>query len=97
VDGIDALVVGCADLSLALGVDEPAKLRPAIDRAAAAAQAAGIAMGIAGSGDPATLAGALARPPDLVVYSVDVRLYARAVDGAAQALASALQNAHAPA
>jgi 2-keto-3-deoxy-L-rhamnonate aldolase RhmA len=96
VDGVDALVVGCADLALALG-PQADTLRDAVRHVAAAASAAEIAFGVAAGGSPEQVAGLLAARPDLVVYSVDVRLYARAVDGAAQALTAALEDAHAAA
>jgi 2-keto-3-deoxy-L-rhamnonate aldolase RhmA len=93
VDGVDALVVGCGDLALALGapgdMDAPA-LRDAVRRVAAAARAAGVGFGLAGGGDPAVLA-ALAPPhTDVLVHSVDVRLYAAAIDGAARELRAAM-------
>jgi 4-hydroxy-2-oxoheptanedioate aldolase len=96
VDGVDALVVGCADLSLALG-PRAETLRDAVRHVAGAAEAAGIAFGVAAGGSPTEVAGLLADRPDLVVYSVDVRLYARAVDRAAQAVAAALEGVHAAA
>jgi 4-hydroxy-2-oxoheptanedioate aldolase len=96
VDGVDAVVVGCADLALALGRDAEA-LRDAVRHVAQAAAAAGIAFGVAAGGPPAHVAGLPAARPDLIVYSVDIRLYARAVDGAAEALAAALEEAHAAA
>jgi 4-hydroxy-2-oxoheptanedioate aldolase len=96
VDGVDSLVVGCGDLALALGSEGDA-LRDAVRHVADAAAAAGIAFGVAAGGPPARVAGLLVARPDLVVYSVDVRLYARAVDRAAQALAAALEDAHAAA
>jgi 4-hydroxy-2-oxoheptanedioate aldolase len=96
VDGVDTLVVGCADLALAIGPRAEA-LRDAVRHVADAAAAAGIAFGVAASGPPVQVAGLMAARPDLVLYSVDVRLYARAVDGAAQALAAALEDAHAAA
>lgn len=83
VDGVDALVVGCADLTLALG-GEPGVLSAALGEAARtvklAARAAGKAFGVAGAGDAATLAALANGDADVVVHSVDVRIYARAVD-----------------
>jgi len=96
VDGVDTLVVGCGDLALALGAERET-LRDAVRHVAAAAAAAGPEFGVAAGGPPAQVAGLLAARPDLVLYSVDVRLYARAVDGAARALAVALEEAHAAA
>ena len=97
--GVAAVVVGCADLALALGLEpgqDAARLRDAVRHVARAAAAAGTAFGVAAGGPPEQVA-ALAGRADLVLYSVDVRLYARAVDGAAQGLATALEEAHAPA
>jgi 2-keto-3-deoxy-L-rhamnonate aldolase RhmA len=96
VDGVDAVVVGCGDLALAIG-DEAETLRDAIRHVSSASAAAGIAFGVAAGGPPADVAAMLAARPDLVVYSVDVRLYARAVDRAAEAVAAALEEAHAAA
>ncbi len=96
VDGVDALVVGCGDLALALGA-QAGTLPDVVGRVAAAAATARVAFGIAAGGSPAHVASLLATRPDLVVYSVDVRLYARAVDDAANELASALEEAHAAA
>jgi 2-keto-3-deoxy-L-rhamnonate aldolase RhmA len=92
VDGIDALVVGCADLSHALGapleLTSPA-LAEAVAVVAQAAHAADVAFGLAGGGPPCDLLALPPGRPDLVVYSVDVRLYARGVDDALAALSSA--------
>lgn len=93
VDGVDALVVGCADLSFALGAPqdlEAPALREAVDRVRAACHAAGIAFGIAGSGDLMTLCELAGSSAQLLVYSADVRIYAQAMDEAAGALAVAL-------
>ena len=92
VDGIDALVVGCSDLSHALGapleLTSPA-LAEAVAVVAQAAHAADVAFGLAGGGPPCDLLALPPGRPDLVVYSVDVRLYARGVDDALAALSSA--------
>jgi len=88
IDGVDALVVGCADLGIALGgaPGEPtAKLTAAVGRVRAAARAAGRRFGIAGAAGAAALAELALGDADLVVHSVDVRLYARAADHAAAA------------
>lgn len=91
VDGVDALVVGTADLSYELGVPldltAPA-LAGAIARVADAAGRAGIACGIAGGGPPATLA-SLAPTATVVVYSVEARIYARALEVAVAEMAAA--------
>jgi 2-keto-3-deoxy-L-rhamnonate aldolase RhmA len=84
VDGVDALVVGVADLSFELGepmvLDSP-PLRSAIDAVRAAAAEGGVPFGLAGLPVEAA-AGARA---DLVVVSSDVRL----LDGALAAAAGA--------
>jgi 4-hydroxy-2-oxoheptanedioate aldolase len=97
VPGVDGLVVGCADLGLALGVPgdlTAPSLRDAVDVVAAAAAAAGLRFGIAAGGDPAVIASLAAGRADVVVYSVDLRLFASAVDAAADALTTALEARH---
>jgi 2-keto-3-deoxy-L-rhamnonate aldolase RhmA len=89
VDGVDALVVGCADLSLALtgSVEfEPAILRDAIEHVEAACAQAGIASGVAGPGHARLLAELAGTRSTVLVYSADVRLYAQAVDEGIAAL-----------
>lgn len=84
VDGVDALVVGCADLALALdGTPEPSSpgLLEAVARVQRAAAAEGIASGIAGPDDPQLLRELAGTASTLLVCSADVRMYARAVDG----------------
>jgi 4-hydroxy-2-oxoheptanedioate aldolase len=99
-DGVDAVVVGCADLSLALDVPgdltSPA-LRAACDRVAEAASAAGVAFGIAAGGSAEQLAALADGRADLVLHSADVRLYAAAVDAAVERLERALGGARAAA
>jgi 2-keto-3-deoxy-L-rhamnonate aldolase RhmA len=100
VAGVDAVVLGCSDLSLALGVPQDldcAPMRSAAARVATAAEAAGVAFGVAASGDPSAVAALAAGRAELVVYGADVRLYAGAVDGAAAELADALGGARAAA
>ena len=83
VDGVDALVVGCADLALALGGTlEPAspRVREAIAQVQGGAEAAGIASGVAGPDDPALLRELAGDRSTLLVCAADVRIYARAVD-----------------
>jgi 4-hydroxy-2-oxoheptanedioate aldolase len=93
VDGVDVVVVGCADLSLALGAPldlRCAPLREAVAAVAGAAEAAGADFGLAVPDDPAAVA-ALAPPATRVlICSVDVRLYASAVDAAVASLRAAL-------
>ncbi|MBA3263492.1 MAG: hypothetical protein H0T69_13680 [Thermoleophilaceae bacterium] len=85
VDGVDALVVGCADLALALdGTLEPSspRVRDAIAHVQGAAEAEGIASGIAGPDDGQLLLELAAETSTLLACSADVRMYARAVDEA---------------
>jgi 2-keto-3-deoxy-L-rhamnonate aldolase RhmA len=81
VEGVDALVVGCSDLALALGREPAAaEVRGAIARVQDAATAAGIASGIAGPDDAGLLWELAGELSTLLVCSADVRIYARAVD-----------------
>jgi 4-hydroxy-2-oxoheptanedioate aldolase len=89
VEGVDALVVGCSDLSLALDVPQDLgahSLRAAVAAVAAAAAAAGVRFGLAASGDPASIAALADGRADLVVYSADIRIYGAAVDAAVRSL-----------
>jgi 4-hydroxy-2-oxoheptanedioate aldolase len=93
VEGVDALIVGCSDLSLDLGAPgelESAPLLAAIRQVQQAAAGAGIASGIAAHGAPPVLARLLAGRSTIVVYSSDVRIYAQAVDDAVAGLARVL-------
>ena len=89
VDGIDALVVGCADLALALeghlDIGAP-RVRAAIAEVQDAAAAAGIASGIAGPDDADVLHELAGDRSTLLLCSADVRIYARAIDEAAARL-----------
>jgi 4-hydroxy-2-oxoheptanedioate aldolase len=81
VEGVDALVVGCSDLSLALGCEPAAaEIRIAIARVQRAAAGAGIASGIAGPDDAVLLGELAGELSTLLVCAADVRIYARAVD-----------------
>jgi 4-hydroxy-2-oxoheptanedioate aldolase len=93
VPGVDALVVGCSDLSLALGValDSP-ELASAVGSVRSAAEAAGIAFGVAGGASPAALATVAGATAGLLVHSCDVRIYAQAMDAAAAGLRAALDR-----
>jgi 4-hydroxy-2-oxoheptanedioate aldolase len=85
VDGVDALVVGCADLALALGDDaDPGsdRFREAVTEVQNAAEGAGIASGIAGPHDPSLLAELAGGRSTVLVLAADVRIYARALDAA---------------
>jgi 2-keto-3-deoxy-L-rhamnonate aldolase RhmA len=92
VEGVDALVVGCADLALSLG--EPAvsaspRLREAVAAVQLAAADAGIESGVAGPDDPELLSRLAGGRADMLVLGADVRLYARALDTAARRLRAA--------
>lgn len=95
VDGVDAVVVGCSDLALALGAPgrlDDARLGVAVERVADVAHAAGVDFGLAGPADAGRLAALAAGRADLLVAGTDVRLYAAAVDFAAAALRTALEG-----
>jgi 2-keto-3-deoxy-L-rhamnonate aldolase RhmA len=85
VAGVDALVVGCSDLALALGGDENGA-RAAIGRVQRAAAEHGLVSGIAGPDDAELLLELAAGRSTLLVCSADVRIYARAVDETVAAL-----------
>ena len=100
VDGVDALVLGCSDLSLAL--DAPGDLSSralgaAVDRVAAAASAAGRRFGLAAGGSFEEVAALAAGRADDVVFSADVRLYSGAIDAAMDTLTAALEGGRAAA
>ena len=85
VDGVDALVIGCADLALALGTDpDPSsdRFREAVTEVQRATEAAGVASGIAGPDEPALLAELAGGRSTVLVLGADVRTYARALDAA---------------
>jgi len=89
VDGVDALIVGCADLALDLGTGpDPSSdhFREAVTEVQRAAEAAGIASGIAGPDDPALLAELADGRSTVLVLGADVRIYARALRAAVAAL-----------
>lgn len=81
-DGVDALVVGCADMALALG-DDPrspsTRLRDALAHVQDAADAAGIASGVAGPDDPDLLLELADGRSSVLVLGADARIYARAL------------------
>jgi 2-keto-3-deoxy-L-rhamnonate aldolase RhmA len=79
VGGVDALVVGCSDLALALdgGLELPSeRVRDAIARVESAAASAGIACGVAGPDDPQLLRELAGNGSTVFVCSADVRIYA---------------------
>jgi 4-hydroxy-2-oxoheptanedioate aldolase len=88
IPGVDAIVIGLADLALDLGVapalDQPAVV-DAIGVVEQAAARAGAAWGLAAGGPLGELA-AVASGAGMLVYSADVRMYAAAVDAAGAAL-----------
>jgi 4-hydroxy-2-oxoheptanedioate aldolase len=89
VDGVDALVVGCADLALALGTESDLSsegFRDAVTEVQHAAEAAGIASGIAGPDEPALLAELAGGRSTVLVLAADVRIYARALDAGVERL-----------
>jgi 2-keto-3-deoxy-L-rhamnonate aldolase RhmA len=82
VDGVDALVVGGADLAADLGVDPDeaaGPLREAVARVREACEAAGAAFGVAGPDDPDRLAALAGDRAGVLVLGADVRIYARAL------------------
>jgi 4-hydroxy-2-oxoheptanedioate aldolase len=83
-DGVDALVVGCADLALDLGEEvlDSERLMAAAREVQSAAAVAGIASGIAGPDDPELLVRLAAGRSTLLVLGADVRIYARALGAA---------------
>jgi 4-hydroxy-2-oxoheptanedioate aldolase len=92
VPGIDAVVVGTADLSFSLGVPLDAhapELLRAVEEVRRATRAAGVALGVAGPLDAAPRAAYAGA--SILVHSTDARLCAGAVDDAAAWLRTALQ------
>jgi 4-hydroxy-2-oxoheptanedioate aldolase len=84
VPGLDAVVVGTADLSFSLGVpldSHAPELLRAVDAVRRATHAAGVALGVAGALDGA--APAAYADASILVHSTDARLCAGAVDAAA--------------
>jgi 4-hydroxy-2-oxoheptanedioate aldolase len=100
VDGVEAVVLGCADLAQALDLPQDLSSRAlaeAVDRVAVAAAAGGRRFGLAAGGDFSEVAALAAGRADHVVFSADVRVYSRAIDAAMDSLATALEGAHATA
>lgn len=94
VAGLDAIVVGCADLSWALGVQgDPfgETMRAAVVEVAKAAGSAGVLFGVAGGAGADGLTHLAGGRAELIVYSVDIRLYAAAMDAAAAQVTTALE------
>jgi len=88
VDGVDVVVVGCADLSVELGVAldlaAPA-LTDALRTVGEAVAAAGVALGLAAGDGAAQLAERAGVRPRMLLYSSDARIYATAAAAAAEA------------
>jgi 4-hydroxy-2-oxoheptanedioate aldolase len=87
VDGVEALVVGTADLSFSLGApldSGTAEMRDAVDQVRRACQAAGVAFGVAGALDMAPRE--LLADASILLHGTDARLAAAAVDAAAARL-----------
>jgi 4-hydroxy-2-oxoheptanedioate aldolase len=84
VEGVDAMVVGTADLSFALGtpldIGSP-ELLQAIDSVRRASRSAGVALGLAGALD--SVPRQARASASILVHSTDARLCAGAVDHAA--------------
>jgi 2-keto-3-deoxy-L-rhamnonate aldolase RhmA len=82
VEGVAAVVVGCADLALALegtlDASSP-RMREAVVRVQEAAESAGIASGLAGPDDSGLLHELAAGRSTVLLHSADVRIYARAI------------------
>lgn len=91
VPGLDAIVVGTADLSFSLGtpldVNTPAMVE-AIEAIRCACAASGVAFGLAGALD--TMPNTILASASILVHSTDARLCAGAVDAAADWLRTVL-------
>ncbi|HEX6651808.1 MAG TPA: aldolase/citrate lyase family protein [Thermoleophilaceae bacterium] len=83
VEGVEALVAGCADLAADVGetvnADAP-RLCDAIARVRDACETAGAVFGLAGPEDLRALMELTPSMPDLAVLGADMRIYARALD-----------------
>jgi 2-keto-3-deoxy-L-rhamnonate aldolase RhmA len=98
VDGVDALVIGTADLSFDLGnpqVVDSDEFHAQTRQVRTAAESAGKAFGVAAGS--ATALAALLGTGTIAVLSVDVRLYAAAIDAAAAGLRDSLERSPAAA
>jgi 4-hydroxy-2-oxoheptanedioate aldolase len=87
--GVDALVIGVADLCFNLGIQiglTDSRLRDAIRAVHSAAEQAEVRFGLAGPLQPADALGSLLQDVNVLVHSTDARLCAAAVDQAAQSL-----------
>lgn len=94
-EGVDLLILGCADLALSLGTPgefETAPMREAISAVTGAAQDAGISFALAAGGPVERLPQLLSGPVDLVLHGVDLRLYVGAADASAKALRQVVER-----
>jgi 4-hydroxy-2-oxoheptanedioate aldolase len=93
VDGVDAVVIGAADLSFSLGTPLQTgsrEVQDAVQDIRDAVLGAGAAFGLAGALD--ANAAALARDASILVLGTDARLWAGAVDAAAQQMREILND-----
>ena len=82
VEGVEALVVGCADLAIEAGERvnaDASRLCDAIARVRDASETTGVVFGLAGPEDQQALTELAPSMPDLAVLGADVRIYARAL------------------
>jgi 4-hydroxy-2-oxoheptanedioate aldolase len=89
VDGVDALVVGCSDLSLELDTPQDLRapaLRAAVADVAAAARRSGVRFGLAAGGTVNAITELAAGRVDLLVYATEARIYSAAIDAAIESL-----------
>ena len=100
VPGVDCLVLGCAGLAAALGIErrlDTPELAQAAETVADAAERYGVGFGIAGTGPARQVASLAAGRAEFVLVGADVRLYAAGVDAQADALRAALEAVRAAA
>jgi 4-hydroxy-2-oxoheptanedioate aldolase len=94
--GLDALVVGiadlCIDLGIPIGLSDP-RLHDALHSISAAADHAGVRFGLAGPLHPVAQLGGLLDAVSVLVHSTDARLCAATVDSLATTLREHLRGA----
>ncbi len=96
VEGVDALVIGTADLALDLGVPgsiDDQRLQKSIADTANAAREAGISFALAAGGVPEGLLQTVPPGTNAIVYSVDARIYASVMSDTAERLRQAAGSA----
>ena len=94
--GLDALVVGIADLCIDLGIEiglSDSRLHDALRSVSHAAELARVRFGLAGPLQPAEQLGDLLDAATVLVHSTDARLCATRVDSVARALRELAHNA----